>query len=164
MGFDKCKVNGISEIGSLNSFQCFDGRIIQMSQVCNGIIDCKDLSDECLCENTKVESLCKLVFSISFIKNSKFTFDKLCDFKYDLREGLDEVFCDNRIFLMDTKNKFKETDLNTCQCATGFNTFLQPKTLIDQSTTILATVPLKTTCVLILLYRVVLTKVFLVNI
>ena len=38
-------------------FRCFDGTIILKRQVCDGIIDCRDLSDECTCEKTKV-SLC----------------------------------------------------------------------------------------------------------
>ncbi|CAK8672866.1 unnamed protein product [Clavelina lepadiformis] len=41
-----------SSDGSLHCFKCLDNRlIISPKQVCDGVIDCFDLSDECLCEN-----------------------------------------------------------------------------------------------------------------
>jgi len=41
---DLCFVNG-------NCFQCFDKRLlISSQQVCDGVSDCYDMSDECLCE------------------------------------------------------------------------------------------------------------------
>ncbi|XP_076802491.1 uncharacterized protein LOC143446638 isoform X2 [Clavelina lepadiformis] len=41
------------EDGSFHCFKCLDNHlIISPKQVCDGVIDCHDLSDECLCENT----------------------------------------------------------------------------------------------------------------
>ena len=47
-------------------FQCFDKRLmISSKQVCDGVIDCFDLSDECLCENSGNNPLCANLFSSS---------------------------------------------------------------------------------------------------
>ena len=52
---DLCKNN--------SCFQCFDRRLlISSKQVCDGIFDCYDWSDECLCENNFNLSLCKKRF------------------------------------------------------------------------------------------------------
>ena len=56
---DRC----FNEFGELNCFKCFSGTIILYSQVCDGIIDCQDLSDECTCEESEVENLCKLIYT-----------------------------------------------------------------------------------------------------
>ena len=50
------------ELGKLTCFKCFDGTIISNNQVCNGVVDCEDLSDECLCENCKVKPLCEVFY------------------------------------------------------------------------------------------------------
>ncbi|CAK8685869.1 unnamed protein product [Clavelina lepadiformis] len=54
-----------SSDGSFHCFRCLDNRlIISPKQVCDGAIDCFDLSDECLCENPSL-SECLDVFSRS---------------------------------------------------------------------------------------------------
>ena len=52
---DLCKNN--------SCFQCFDRRLlISSKQVCDGIFDCYDWSDECLCEDNLNSDLCKQRF------------------------------------------------------------------------------------------------------
>ncbi|XP_076819983.1 uncharacterized protein LOC143465528 isoform X2 [Clavelina lepadiformis] len=54
-----------SSDGSFHCFKCVDNRlIISPKQVCDGVIDCFDLSDECLCENPSLPE-CLDVFSRS---------------------------------------------------------------------------------------------------
>ncbi|CAK8686110.1 unnamed protein product [Clavelina lepadiformis] len=54
-----------SSDGSFHCFKCLDNRlIISPKQVCDGVIDCFDLSDECLCENPSLPE-CLDVFSRS---------------------------------------------------------------------------------------------------
>ncbi|CAK8686056.1 unnamed protein product [Clavelina lepadiformis] len=54
-----------SSDGSFHCFKCLDNRlIISPKQVCDGVIDCFDLSDECLCENPSLPA-CLDVFSRS---------------------------------------------------------------------------------------------------
>ncbi|XP_076825038.1 uncharacterized protein LOC143470664 [Clavelina lepadiformis] len=51
--------------GSFHCFKCLDNRlIISSKQVCDGVIDCFDFSDECLCENPSLPE-CLDVFSRS---------------------------------------------------------------------------------------------------
>ena len=53
---DLCKNN--------SCFQCFDERLlISSKQVCDGIFDCYDWSDECLCEDDLNSDLCKQRFA-----------------------------------------------------------------------------------------------------
>ena len=48
---DVCEVNGC--------FQCVDGSLmIAYDQVCDGIVNCKDLSDECLCRDNLGMEIC----------------------------------------------------------------------------------------------------------
>ena len=43
-----------------NCFQCYDKRLfISSKQLCNGVVDCYDYSDECACENSADISVCK---------------------------------------------------------------------------------------------------------
>ncbi|CAK8678974.1 unnamed protein product [Clavelina lepadiformis] len=62
-------VNGVR---SSACFQCLDGEhIISEYQLCDGILDCKDFSDECLCEEIRTPEICGAYFG----KNLK----KICD-------------------------------------------------------------------------------------
>ena len=54
--------NCFDELGKFTCFKCFDGTIISNNQVCNRVVDCEDLSDECLCENCKVKPLCEVFY------------------------------------------------------------------------------------------------------
>ena len=84
--------------GKLLCFRCFDGTIIQKSQVCDGIIDCQDLSDECTCENCKVKPLCDMVFNENISKPNKYGFKTICNLKFDFPGNIDEIYCSNKIF------------------------------------------------------------------
>ena len=44
-------------------FECFDkGLMISLKQVCDGVIDCWDLSDECLCYRNYDKPICNAIF------------------------------------------------------------------------------------------------------
>ncbi|XP_076809170.1 uncharacterized protein LOC143452185 [Clavelina lepadiformis] len=54
-----------SSDGSFHCFKCLDDRlIISPKQICDGLFDCFDLSDECLCENPSLPE-CLDIFSSS---------------------------------------------------------------------------------------------------
>ena len=65
---DKC----FDKHGNFNCFQCFDGTIILKRQVCDGLIDCPDLSDECTCEKSKVKQLCDVFITTVGFKRNKY--------------------------------------------------------------------------------------------
>ncbi|CAK8679040.1 unnamed protein product [Clavelina lepadiformis] len=51
------------EDGSFHCFRCLDNKLIIASrQACDGRIDCHDASDECLCENANVTTMCPQIF------------------------------------------------------------------------------------------------------
>ena len=50
--------------GKRTCFQCFDKRLwISKKQVCDGINDCYDLSDECLCKTNLDKRICDLIIT-----------------------------------------------------------------------------------------------------
>ena len=105
---DLCKNN--------SCFQCFDQRLlISSEQVCNGIFDCYDWSDECLCEQYLDVNLCNTRFHsciLSFVDhnlNSSSNFDYKTIFKVNsniaqftkicqtrIEDGLQATLCDGR--------------------------------------------------------------------
>ena len=61
---DLCKNN--------SCFQCFDRRLlISSKQVCDGLFDCYDWSDECLCEQYLDFNLCNIRFSSCILSSVK---------------------------------------------------------------------------------------------
>ena len=82
--------------GMLTCYKCFDGTIISTSQVCDNIIDCEDVSDECLCRNSNVEPLCNFLYFDDLVVKDKniSSLSMLCDLKVDLDLSLDEKYCD----------------------------------------------------------------------
>ena len=68
-------------------FQCFDRRLlISSKQICDGVFDCYDWSDECLCEINVNTDFCNIRFS-SFPLNS---FTNKVDHIYNLRSLLND--------------------------------------------------------------------------
>ena len=71
--------------------------VISENQVCDGVVDCPDASDECLCPKTTdhseniVQPLCDQIF---YEDEKNIISQKLiCNGKYDFENGVDERFC-----------------------------------------------------------------------
>ena len=113
------------QFGKLTCFKCFDGTIVLKSQVCDGTIDCNDLSDECACENSEVQPLCGLFHKYKNLNNTKHNFSLLCNLEYDLPEGIDEKYCSSEImfiFAIYTLEKVLENGSEQ-KCAKGQTAF-----------------------------------------
>ena len=99
-GLDLC-------LAGSSCFQCFDNRLLILAkQVCDGVTDCFDLSDECLCEEyfdsemCKINNItfglipstrnqqCKTKFSVSILSNT-------CDGRPECKDYSDECECPN---------------------------------------------------------------------
>ena len=86
-GEDRC----FYKFDDLKCFRCFNGTIILYSQVCDGTVDCQDLSDGCTCENSRVQSSCKLIYDDK--QSGLHKLGKVCDFNIDLLGSFDEKYC-----------------------------------------------------------------------
>lgn len=64
------------------SYHCRDGECLLKSQICDGIADCQDMSDECNDE-------CGRNFYCN--DGSCLSIDKFCDGEIDCQDGSDEV-------------------------------------------------------------------------
>lgn len=96
---DACSISGTCAT-------CLDGKTkISRDQLCDGWIDCPDLSDECVCSTSVVEHLCDEIF------NQTIKLNQVCDGKKE--KELDEKFCINETLLQ----KFNED--HDFQCGTG---------------------------------------------
>ena len=80
--------------GTFKCTRCLDGHtVILKSQLCDDIIDCRDLSDECLCGSSYVEPLCKLMFNSAPKAEPQLTVTMICDGENNYADQLDERFC-----------------------------------------------------------------------
>ena len=61
--------------------------------MCDGKIDCQDLSDECTCENSKVKPFCDVFYNKNVPKKSSYDFSTVWNFEHDFSEGIDEKYC-----------------------------------------------------------------------
>ena len=104
--------NCFDKLGKLRCFRCFDGTIVLKKQVCNGMIDCQDLSDECTCEHSKVKPLCELMYKSVDTKTKQRLLEKSCDVEIDFPGGDDEKYCSYKILFTD------ETE-SVSNCAKG---------------------------------------------
>ena len=110
---DKC-FNNFKE---LTCFRCFDGTILLNSQVCDSIIDCHDLSDECTCENSRVKPLCNVFYAKKSLKKTNLSVTAICNLKYEFPDGVDERYCSNQ--LISTNKRPDDTLNNNLKCAKG---------------------------------------------
>lgn len=72
--------------GNFRCARCLDNRtVIAPEQLCDGYVDCPDLSDECACENTELAHLCARLTELDLA-----TF---CNRVEELEGNVDERFC-----------------------------------------------------------------------
>ena len=111
-------------------FECLDKRLLISSlQVCNGVIDCYDLSDECLCDANLHSSICNAAFRADLDSRNTFCandaklkvfnsnlFDKNPNLVYGLVSGSD---LNSTVFFSDTNGYSNEKE-TTGVCRTKF--------------------------------------------
>ena len=106
-------------VRNLTCFRCFDGTIILKRQVCDGVLDCRDFSDECPCEQSKTWPLCETFYNAN--KIIKFDIEFICDFKIDLIGGIDEKYCDTGHLFRNEAHGFRNSDHICAKGPTAFN-------------------------------------------
>ena len=109
---DKC----FSNLGEFTCFRCFDNTIILKNQVCDGIIDCQDLSDECPCEESKVRSLCEAFFNNEI---SPRNYKIICNTYPDLINSVDEIYCSNHFLFNPYDRSPNYLRIPKLKCAKG---------------------------------------------
>ena len=63
------------EGGGFECAKCLDGVVISKLQICDGIFDCADLSDECSCANSNAKDFCEENLPVT---DPQLTFTKAC--------------------------------------------------------------------------------------
>ncbi|MEL6740952.1 MAG: 7 transmembrane receptor, partial [Planctomycetota bacterium] len=78
--------------GEFTCERCLDGvTAIGRHQICDGIVDCHDLSDECTCQSSAARPLCERYLSDEEDGSSW----RVCDGRVDREDGMDERFCES---------------------------------------------------------------------
>ena len=120
----KIDQKGVKWFDATKCWTCLEGTIIQRKQVCDGIFDCPDLSDECLCFGKRKNNICNEVLSNQCTVNQFFCpeskkcieIDQVCNNNLDCdaknqydSKGSDEKFCGVESFL-----KCNQSNENIC--------------------------------------------------
>ncbi|XP_078490849.1 uncharacterized protein LOC144746999 [Ciona intestinalis] len=90
-------------------WQCEDGTVIQRQQICDGVFDCQDLTDECLCEadDVTLNGVCDVILSNEHNCGIEevpcmdlmhcINRTSICNGVIDCSDGWDEQYCE-RVF------------------------------------------------------------------
>ncbi|MEL6740588.1 MAG: 7 transmembrane receptor [Planctomycetota bacterium] len=90
--------------GAFNCSRCLDSTVISPAQLCDGVVDCVDASDECSCQKSSAAPLCDVVYG----EGAGIELKRICDNVPDLDEAVDEEFCDSEVMSFTDKPKEKE--------------------------------------------------------
>ena len=100
---------------NVSCFHCFDKRlVISSSQVCDGVNDCFDMSDECLCElQIEGQSCASLLDTKKF--SSCFENDSIISLRNSLQIYVNPIQSSSNKFQSETcQNKFRSTHAKLC--------------------------------------------------
>ena len=106
------------ELGKSTCFKCLDGTIISNNQVCNGVVDCQDLSDKCPCEDCKVKPLCEAFYSL---KKNNYDFNSIFNVTFELPDGVDEQYCSTDLLFKDSYQLQLVRETDCSKGPTAFN-------------------------------------------
>nr|XP_039273245.1 uncharacterized protein LOC120347384 [Styela clava] len=127
--YERHENGSLTENLKKSCFECLNREhVILSEQVCDGVIDCSDFSDECLCENIQVGDLCTLIYNATVDR------DKICEYSSgDVSCGDGTCIsrskvCDGRT---DCANRLDENHCYTMKYRKKFNEKLEEKDEID---------------------------------
>ncbi|XP_051866061.1 complement factor I isoform X2 [Pristis pectinata] len=96
-----------------DEFECVNGKCIPLENVCNGIDDCADLSDELCCKECTDSYLCKSGICIPHFS--------LCDGEDDCLDGGDESKCNEMDTIKDYKTERSQLKSSLSKISCGIS-------------------------------------------